>query len=66
MVKQLIFNCLDKDIISYKQKYCSLRLLYKNDANDIIFNQNVGDFRINLEKKLAIFLNKDNFKILII
>lgn len=32
----------------------------------LFFNQNVGDFRINLEKKLAIFLNKDNLKILII
>lgn len=44
------YNCLN---IAEKQKYCSLRLLYKGDPNEYILGKNVGDFRISLGMKLS-------------
>lgn len=45
--------------ISEKQKYCSLRLLYKGDPNENILGKNVGEFRINLGIRLAENIDKN-------
>lgn len=60
--KKDLSNLQDNKIIPFKQKYCSLRLLYKNDVNEMVFGQNVGEFRINLGKILASYIDKSLIK----
>ncbi|EOJ1496406.1 hypothetical protein ACM133_001129 [Campylobacter coli] len=42
------YDSFNSKIISQRQKFCSLRLLYQGDPNENIFLQNVGNFRIKL------------------
>ena len=51
--KTPIFLGKSSNEISYKQKYCSLRFIYKNEANDTLFSTNVASFRMELARKLA-------------
>lgn len=60
--KKDLSNPQDNKIIPFRQKYCSLRLLYKNDVNEMVFGQNVGEFRINLGKILASYIDKSLIK----
>ncbi len=60
--KEKMKNPQINNLIPFKQKYCSLRLLYKNDVNDIILGQNVGEFRIKLGKILASYIDKKLIK----
>lgn len=60
--QKLESNPKDNKTIPLKQKYCSLRLLYKSDVNEIVLGQNVGEFRINLGKILASYIDKNLIK----
>ncbi|EAH7311203.1 glutamine amidophosphoribosyltransferase, partial [Campylobacter coli] len=51
------YDSFNSKIISQRQKFCSLRLLYQGDPNENIFLQNVGNFRIKLGEILADYLN---------
>lgn len=51
------YSSLNSKIITNRQKFCSLRLLYQGDPNENIFSQNVGNFRIKLGEILANYFN---------
>ncbi|WP_193551758.1 phosphoribosyltransferase family protein [Campylobacter jejuni] len=47
------YDSINSKIISYRQKFCSLRFLYQGDPGDIILSQSIGKFRIKLGELLA-------------
>lgn len=51
------YDNINSKIISYKQKFCSLRFLYQGDPGDIILSQSVGKFRIRLGELLAKYVD---------
>lgn len=51
-------NLNTNPIVATKQQYCSLRLLYQGKPDDFILDRNVGEFRINLGKKLFYCIEK--------
>lgn len=55
---KIFYNKFQNLKIAQKQEKCSLRLIYKMDPNDICFNKNIGEFRINLGILLAKQLDK--------
>lgn len=57
--KALNLSFQNDEIIAQKQKFCSLRFLYKGDVNENIFGKNVGQFRIELGKTLASYVSEN-------
>lgn len=53
------YDDFNSQIISYKQQFCSLRLLYQGDPNENVFSNNVGNFRIKLGEILANYIDKN-------
>lgn len=51
-------NLNTNPIVATRQQYCSLRLLYQGKPDDFILDRNVGEFRINLGKKLFYCIEK--------
>ncbi|EAK9999108.1 glutamine amidophosphoribosyltransferase [Campylobacter lari] len=51
------YDSINSKIIPYKQKFCSLRLLYQGDPGDIVLSQSVGKFRIKLGELLAKYVD---------